>query len=58
MDKLEEGIESEMMDGKKRKIEAEGDTTKESIVKEARLRKVYNPIGKTFDFAKKRFTDL
>ena len=57
-EKLEEGIEFESLDGKKRKIEAGYDNSKESIVEEARLRQVYDPIGKTFDYSKKRVTDL
>ena len=43
-------------ENKKRKIERE--EIEEDDLIDAKLRQVFGPIGKTFDYAKKRVTDL
>ena len=55
--KIEEDIEREGLDGKKRKLDKDL-TSKENLIEEAKERQFYDPIEKTFDHSKKRVTDL
>ena len=56
--KLEADIEYENADGKKAKIEKGIEKEKEDEIMEAMERQVFNPKEKTFDYSKRRTTDL
>ena len=56
--KLENDVEYENVDGKKRKIEDGLEKDMEDDMMEAMERQVFNPKEKTFDYSKRRTTDL
>ena len=57
--KLENEVEYENTDGKMMKIEKDGEIKeRDDDIIDAKLRQVYDPIEKVFDYAKKRTTDL
>ena len=54
---MENEIERESIGGKRRKVETDPDS-REHLIEEAKQRQFYDPLEKTFDYAKKRVTDL
>ena len=56
--KLEHDVEIEDAEGKKRKIDCEEYDEEKEDLDDALERQVYDPVSKTFDYSKKRTTDL
>ena len=55
--KLEEEVEYEGLNGKKRKVDT-GEDNEKALLEDAKERQIYDPIDKIFDHSKKRVTDL